>query len=548
MNRTHRIYLDTWLINSSIVGLYAILKNANKEDLINFDTDKNYIEIDESFLQHFEEDYFNYFIDTHSDNLLYTKIIEKIRKILETDNDTIINELKYFNDEVTYIQSKVTLNSITTAFCLANVKDRVPKIKKLKVTKKSNNIEEIKEQLSNLDSLLREKEVEKLIKTENVVHSILNNFQANVGVLHKNASKLNKFSIYNQYFIEPTENYLSNTYTFKEETFHCSTCDNPINTKKEAFNLAWIKGVGVDVNRKTNYYHNFVNTTFICPVCNLILSCAPAGFHFDSNTKKGIFINDNRSVATLIAANKNIDTKTNLSEFEKNSYQSFAEKMLDINSNKKLCINYNIQVIKYDTNLRNLYNFDLINNEFLELVHRNRNRLAVLIDKKVKLDNEYIDLYQASIDSLLRTKNTFAVFETLLGGKYYNGVILSIILNLSIRGENIEKENYLIRKFQNHGAKLATKIKIIDEVKLNKLRTATTKAIKCNDAFAFIELISFYTSHYGIEMLKEIIEVLNSSNSLKLYGYSLLSGLYIERNTDTNKQKHELNNEDDYIL
>lgn len=539
MKRTHRIYLDTWLMNSSIVGLYAILKHANKEHLIEFNTNKNYIDVDESFLDNFEEDYFNYFIDTYKDQLVYTKIIENIEVVLNATTDAIIENLENFNEEIAYIQNKVALNSTVTAFNLAEVKDKVPKVKKIKVTKKSNNIEEIKGQLKELENILKDSTVARFIKTENVIHLILNNFHANVGVLNKNVSKFNKFAVFNEYFIEPAEDYLNIGYTFRDETFTCSTCDNPINTKKEAFSLAWIKGIGVDVNRKTNYYYNFVNTTFICPVCNLILSCSPAGFYFDVATRKGIFINDNSSVASLIAANKGIGTDYNLSEFENNSYLNFANKI----EGSDLDISCNIQIVKFNADIRTVYSFDLIDNEFLEMIHRNRNRLATLIDKKIKIENEFIDLYQASIDNLLRYRNTFSLFNILIQGKYYNSVILSIILSLSINGENTEKENYLTRKFQNHGAKLAKRLKNTDENKLHKLRTTTIKALKSNDAFGFIELISFHTSYCGLEMLKEIVEILNNPTSFKLYGYSLLTGLYFEKKPETTEQKEELNND-----
>lgn len=539
MKRTHRIYLDTWLMNSSIVGLYAILKHANKEHLIEFNTNKNYIDVDESFLDNFEEDYFNYFIDTYKDQLVYTKIIENIEVVLNATTDAIIENLENFNEEIAYIQNKVALNSTVTAFNLAEVKDKVPKVKKIKVTKKSNNIEEIKGQLKELENILKDSTVARFIKTENVIHLILNNFHANVGVLNKNVSKFNKFAVFNEYFIEPAEDYLNIGYTFRDETFTCSTCDNPINTKKEAFSLAWIKGIGVDVNRKTNYYYNFVNTTFICPVCNLILSCSPAGFYFDVATRKGIFINDNSSVASLIAANKGIGTDYNLSEFENNSYLNFANKI----EGSDLDISCNIQIVKFNADIRTVYSFDLIDNEFLEMIHRNRNRLATLIDKKIKIENEFIDLYQASIDNLLRYRNTFSLFNILIQGKYYNSVILSIILSLSINGENTEKENYLTRKFQNHGAKLAKRLKNTDENKLHKLRTTTIKVLKSNDAFGFIELISFHTSYCGLEMLKEIVEILNNPTSFKLYGYSLLTGLYFEKKPETTEQKEELNND-----
>lgn len=535
MKRTHRIHLDTWLMNSSVVGLYAILKHANKEHLIDFNTNQNYIDIDESFLDNFEEDYFNYFIDTYKDQLVYTKIIEKIENVLNSKNDSIIEDLEFFNEEVAYIQSKIALNSTVTAFNLAKVKEKVPKVKKLKVTKKGNNIDEIKEQLKILDEILKDSKVQRFIQTENVIHLILNNFHANVGVLNKNVSKLNKFSVYNEYFIEPAEDYLDLGYRFRDETFTCSTCDNPINTKKEAFSLAWIKGIGVDVNRKTNYYYNFVNTTFICPVCNLILSCSPAGFNLDVATRKGVFINDNRSINSLIEANKSIKENLNLSELEKNSYQNFADKV----KGSDIDINCNIQVVKFNADSRVLYNFNLMDNEFIEIVHRNRNRLATLVDKKVKIENEFIDLYQASIDNLLRNKNTFSLLNTLIQGKYHNSTILSIILNLSIKGENIVEETELIRKFQNHGAKLSTILRILDENKLYKLRSSVNKTVKSNDAFGFVELVSIHTSRCNIELPKEIVKVLNNSNIFRLYGYALLSGLYFEKKAETSNQNKD---------
>ena len=70
MENLIKIEIGDWMINAGIVGLCNILQNYGDKVV----KEENYITIDKSYLDNFEEKYFKYLIDTYVRTLPWNKI------------------------------------------------------------------------------------------------------------------------------------------------------------------------------------------------------------------------------------------------------------------------------------------------------------------------------------------------------------------------------------------------------------------------------------------------------------------------------------------
>jgi CRISPR-associated protein Cst1 len=131
-----KLYMEDWMKNAGIVGIYNILKHL--EDDVEFNGD--YVEFEIESLVNFEEKYYKYFREKYKDVTVYSSLINNIEyliRINENDVDTkkYKKELKYIKDKLKNsaykeIQDNIEtkqLNKPTVEFLkkiLINIKDK----------------------------------------------------------------------------------------------------------------------------------------------------------------------------------------------------------------------------------------------------------------------------------------------------------------------------------------------------------------------------------------------------------------------------------------
>lgn len=540
-----KIELSDWMKNAGLVGLINIL-DSSSELRKKYKPDKNYIEFDSSELENFQEQYFEYLIRKYKAFISIEKIVSKEEWIKDLPNKEISEkELEGFNNHIKYVKERVKSASYISAYEIIgdrkyNLIDRSALLKEIK-PKKNQSINDIKDEIKEQCNLILEiiiylnkPEVRKIIAAKNVIYDIIQGFWSDVSFLNKNNNKVDMYECYKNDFIEPVKNYIDADLEKSKNT--CFTCDNKIQklSKPFAFDITWITKMGVDGNRKSSHFWNYYSDANICPICNLVYSCIPAGFSVING--KGLFINNNQSITDIISANNNIlKGNQSLEELEEETYFKIAEAMEEKSVDEAKREIENIQVVKFDKNNNSRpYTFNVLSKGKLMIIKKNRKTFEYFLNKKVKLSKDYyLNIYSEVVDRIYNGKNLFDLLDTLtrlrISGEYRNSYIIYLIIKLNndcmdMRGGT--KVYYKdIDKFKDYGMKLKKVYGKEGENKIPGILYRLQNALKVKDVSRFMDtLLNAYTSK-KVSIPVDFVQALQDTDKFQTIGYAFLIGL-----------------------
>ncbi|MGO5093021.1 type I-B CRISPR-associated protein Cas8b1/Cst1 [Clostridium sp. LCP25S3_F10] len=556
-----KLELSDWLYNAGVVGICKIFETNDDY----YEKHSNYIEFDESLLENFEEKYFNYFINKYEKFTSWYKIVS-IENQIENFSKDIVDQ-KYMdrlNKQIEYVKSKLKSASYKSGYEVIENKEmdllkEEQNLKKIKKTKKQSiediipMIEEQNELLQGIIEYIKKEEVKKIIMSKNVIYDVIAKFWSDVSFLNSSNNKKSMYKEYKNYFLDDCINYIhEDREKFK---YTCFSCENKISklSKPASYDLTWINKMGVDMSRKSSHFWNLYGDTFICPICNLIYSCIPAGFTILKD--KGIFINQNSNMDTLIKVNNTaIDNNTSFQELEEKSYFTIAENMKQSEferSNKEID---NIQIVKLDSNNeRRPYSFNVISKNKLKIIYNNRKNLRLLISKNAKIgDGSYINLYSEVIKRLYDNKNLFDLISELcylkLGDKFKGLSYLKNIIKINnsflggIMGkkvyykkiDDIQKLGFCLRKdYENKKA----------DNKINGITYRLLNALKTKNSNRFMDTLLNAYMYIRKPIPTEFIEGLKDEAKLQTIGYAFLVGLQGDTSKLENNEEGAVNNE-----
>ena len=537
-----RINLGEWHYNASITGFINVLEGNYEE----YEIGKNYIEFSERVFENFEEKYFYYLSDKFHDQSVYGKIINKMDFIyhIQKKNGEISEKvLEDLNNFIKYVKEKLKKRSYIAAY--PYIKDKNIKVlddrENLKTisVKKSEKVadkkEEIKKQVDILVRILnelRKKEYKRYILAKDVIYNYTNEFLGNVAMWHKNKSSQDPYKVYDEYFLEPLREYMKADKN-KYKNF-CSCCNRPVNN--EFFTLTWVNDTGVDGKKKSSHYWNYNNDTKVCPICNLLYSCLPAGILYMN--KRGFFINENQDVQRLREVNNPYEIEEILSVemLEEASYLRLAG-IMEYESKTKNSIReiQNIQIIKYDSEKSNpKYTFNILSKEKLEIITKNKSELSVILNANVKLKDQklYINLYQEVINRIYFRRNLYDLIYLLIisriFGKYLDNTLL-IAYGLVGGKRNMNNESDfkgLHKTVAKAGRDLRNDYRKVDsESKIQTIMYKLLPAIRVKNISSFSEVIIKAYMYINKPIPELFIEALKDEEKLQLYGYSFIMGL-----------------------
>lgn len=541
MNKVIRLELSDWLYNVGIVGIANILA----ADGIEVDKGINYIEIYEDMLEGFEEKYFKYFINEYETTTSWHKLLGYETVLDGFEKDKLTEKLlDKLNGIIEDVKKKLTSNSYSSAYLLFGettydfIKEERT-LQKIKLSKKQS-IEDAYEpaciqidKLKEIISHLRKKEVKRYIAAKNIIYDLIQSFWSDVSFLNKNNSKNNMYTEYEEYFIKPVLNYISDENVSGK--YKCFSCGNEITKlgKPNSYDLTWLSKVGVDAARKSSHYWNYISDSNICPICNLVYSCIPAGFSILKG--KGIFINENSSVSNLIEVNKlPVNQCGSYEELEELGYFNIIDildrKQFDF-SDKEI---ENIQIVKFDSNNeRRPYTFNLLSKPKLQLMYQNRKKLKLLIKVYVKLGkNYYLNLYREVIQRLYSSKNQFDLINMLfvlhLQDNYSAIYCIDAILKINhdaTMGRKGYKMGYYkeIEDFKKAGKNLRKEYE--GKNKLPGITYRLVNALKTKNTPKFLDTLLNAYMYIGKPIPQDFANVLNDEERFQTIGYAFLIGL-----------------------
>lgn len=557
-----KIELSDWLKNAGIVGLINILESSSElKQKVN--KNNNYIEFDSSELENFHELYFEYLIQKYKAFISIEKIVNKEEWIKSLLNKEIIEkDLESLNTYIKYVKDKLKSASYKSAYEILgeskfNLLDKSMALKEIKL-KKTQNISDITIEFMEQCSLLLEiieylnkPEVRKIIAAKNVIYDVIQGFWSDVSFLNKNNSKFNMYECYKNDFAEPVKNYIEADLEKSKNT--CFTCDNKIEklSKPFAFDITWITKMGVDGSRKSSHFWNYYSDANICPICNLVYSCIPAGFSVING--KGLFINNNQSIRDIVSANVHVlkGDKT-LEELEEETYFNIVDSMEQKSVEEAKSEVENIQVVKFDKNNGSRpYTFNVLSKDKLLIIKNNKKILEQILNKKVKLAKDYyLNVYSSVLDRIYNGKNLFDLLDTLtrlrISGEYNNSYIIYLLIKLNnncmdMRG-GCQVYYKDIDKFKDYGMNLKKVYGKEGENKIPGILYRLQNALKVKDQGRFMDtLLNAYTSKKQAIPV-DFIQALQDTDKFQTIGYAFLIGLQGMEISNKNEE-NEKNNE-----
>ncbi|WZL74331.1 type I-B CRISPR-associated protein Cas8b1/Cst1 [Clostridiaceae bacterium 35-E11] len=549
-----RLELEDWLYNAGIAGIANIL-DAND---VAYKRGINYIEFYESALEDFEEKYFKYFIEKYKTFTSWYNIVS-YEDLISNFNEEKIDEkyLDSLNNQIKYVKEKLKSDSYKSAYTTIKnkEKDLLKEEKKLKSIsqKKKQQIQQlvpnVQKQLNHMQEIidyLKKDDVKKIILAKNVIYDVVAKFWSGVSFLNTKKSKSNMYEEYRIYFIDTIKNYIEDD----NSGYYCFTCNRKIKSLSGANGLSWINNIGVDMVKKSSHFWKANKDAHICPICNFVYSCIPAGFTIIKG--QGLFINQNTNVNDLIAINKHaLEHNVTFEELEEEGYFNIVK---NINQNKIEQFNKeieNIQVIKMNSNNTvRPYTFNILSKDRLKVIKNHRKMLGAMIKARVKVSKkEYINLYKEVVTRLYEGKNQFdlinKLFHFTLDKKFNRLHFIEIIINMnnnfvggSVKAKMVHYKD--INKCKDFGLNLRKHyVEKKVENKLSGISYRLLNALKTKNTARFMDTILNAYMYLNKQVPTIFVEGLRDVEKFQTLGYAFLLGLQGEEIKESKKSVRE---------
>lgn len=559
MSNNIRLYLEDWMMNAGIVGLYNILDHA--EDVVV--REENYIEINKESLDNFEEKYFKYFIDTYLQTLSWYKIVSYksiidyyeqtnfenfTEESLDKLNKYIEKTVKYYLKSPSYVAA---YDLIGDDINIQEVCKNLQTIKLNKNDKLEDKIVDVKEVYKTIKFVIEyfnNKESKKYLAGKNVVYTIINNAWNGVSFLNRQTKEKDMYVDYKNYFVTPAKDYINaNKSKYK---YTCFICGNEIKDLNN--DLSFLNVTGFDVGRKSSHVWDFSNDVAICSLCKLVYSCIPAGITYGNN--KGIFINANSSMQEAIDVNNKIKSEI-LGKDGKEHSINYKALVTSIQENFNGSFKYelsDIQVIRYENSK---YIFNILSKNILDVIFKSENELNNLMKCGFTEIKTYFNIYELVIDSLLNNQNLIVLIHKLLVYKlsnskdcrYSDNNLLSVIrINYNYMKEigymaNVdEQDKDIIDKASKAGYWLRKAYSDKGSVdKLNGIAYRLLNALKTDNTSMFMDTLLNCYLYTRKEVPDIFLGVLRDDDEFKHIGYAFVTKLIEEKRNENGGKNNE---------
>lgn len=522
---TIRLQLSDWLYNAGVIGLVNILSHAN--DVIDFNGSE--VTFDDDVLEGFEEKYYRYFIDTYEKTMIFTKVINKLDKLLSIEIDE--SKIKEISEDIDFIKKKMTNAAYKVLMKNIDFKE-LAKPSKDNLSINSDLLLELKTLLlENKDSILKSECIgyyDQKAKTSKAPNAVIDKYI--------NTNMLNI-----ELIIKEAKEYLSNKVDFE---LHCFACGNRI--KKIDKGLSFLNRMFFDTSRKTSHVWNFVSDIEVCPICQIVYYCIPAGF--TTIYGNGIFINDSHSVESSKKINYRTKREILYNDESKGIYNAFGAIIKALNERINDSEKYELadmQVVRCEDDK---YRFNLLSKNVLKVLNESKEELNSLIKTGFQEINTFFRLYDEVMKKLLNNENLFLLIHKAIvikiskpkDARYNESHITNLIRVNSkyMKGvgymEGSEKDLVKVSSGAGYYLKEAYKSKN-SENKLNGICYRLLNALKTNNKNMFMDTILNCYLYTNKPIPTFITDCLRDDNVFKTIGYAFVTGLIDgKKNENTN--------------
>lgn len=327
-----KITLGNWLYNAGIIGFVRILAEGNKDCIKKLLKD-DYIELEPSMLDGFEYKYAAYVFKNCFNplDLLWVDVdIENNREILQKIKQELNNQ---YSDELYKWIIRRDLKSFKSSLnrILKSIKHDFNKMLCEK-NFNQNDIDKLNSKLLKNLQRKKQKNIADDISNFDFLYKFLTRFYLNKAVIGNPSFKGNRLEGFAKTYVEPAKQVLQKK-IFSKNGVLCRFCNQVFVEKPKVFEKSLFSIVATSSEEFSNFFLNSYCDLFICPVCELILLCAfagfteiPAGMRDELDRSEYIFVNM-PSLELIYKENAEIMKIYRLSEFK--NKESIYEEVFD---------------------------------------------------------------------------------------------------------------------------------------------------------------------------------------------------------------------------
>ena len=498
-----RIYLmiGDFRKNAGIVGMLYLLNEAGAKEGIDYgeseDQNSLWIDINFALKQDWTDLYFRTFVKRLGYTSAYQRVMDKINSLLGKLKSDAWKMEKTEKEDLKFINDKLLSNSYQSGF--QNMKERIEnpdvyeRLKKEKLKDKMGQ-EELIERLEELQSFLNQDLCKETFVMKSLIYTYINRFWDGKSFLLRANAKKEMRELFEKDFTEPFLKYLKTDHTKSKDS--CIDCGNSVDTK-EKVSIAFMADCADDLSRKKSAFWNGKVDAYLCPVCAFVYAVSPLGFQLYKD--KFVFLNTSDTIMQLRDSNyKNQVNPMRQEEDEK--YSSWVVRMLDevLSEKKKQLLNLPVIIRGFDSSEG--YQFQIIQNDVLEVLDNKGVRTSLEKLQKypiIKMKGEFWNIYEKVIWNILTYQP-----------QYY---LLNQLLKESLDNNGLLYSAFWVKEVQKHTS-----------IQLRKMREKEGVKQMAN--------ASYFMTKKGHELRKELLSNKQATNDECLRGtiYQLLNALSVK--------------------
>jgi CRISPR-associated protein Cst1 len=514
MAHTITLEISDWMYNAGLVGIYNILEYHQKPVKISGQS----LTFDLDDLEHYSDLYMAYMYDRYKDTTVLSLIYERMDRATREAESANVN-LKKLNEDLSYIKQKLG----NSAYKVIIDKEMLSALKvktEAECATVVTNIHAIRTQLQAVAVDIVSKEIigyyDQKAKSSSSPFAIVDKY-INTGL----------FRLDNDY----KEALASQDEDKSKFVFNCFQCDAPINKIDKGLNF--LNNLYFDTNRKTSHVWNFKSDIEPCPVCKLVYMSLPAGM--PTIHGRGLFVNANTSFEALKKVNNSIyhQVKENYDNRTKLSYSHLIKTyMKTMMAQKTLSLN-DVQVIDMR---EGQYHFVMLGQQVMTKVYHSKQNLEKLSHKYYIENDQYMSVYDATIELLLENTTLFRLIDKLLylkntkadSARFGLSDMITLIKIENTKGVNkMAHVNYKqIDSIVGEGQKLkAAYYAKSSEHKITSIAYKLQGALRASNSTRFMDTILSCYSYVNKPIPHLLIDCLKDEQQFRTLGYAFTASL-----------------------
>lgn len=535
-----KVTLNGFLLNAGVVGLLRLFEYANEYDELGCVENKDYIidnqdlYISKNFiLKHNLADlYVRSIVYYLGEDTKFTRVMSKqdaVNRLFEEYNPDDKKWVKSVNELFKEFSKMLETDSFKSGYEILSSYNDVENITLEMITsfKKEKDYAIKKDLYSELCRLLDQPKVKEVLIFKDILYSKINMFMGDVSFLNRSNSKKDITQTYHNYFVQPL---LDDLLCEKSKTKPCIDCGR---LSKTTTSLSFMSDVTDDTTRKKSYCWNCVADAYLCPLCAFIYSLVPLGFSYAASD--AIFINSNIDVKNLQSLSEGMFYRTD--ETDKNVWYKVYNKFTNLELSGIQKRMDNIQVIVRENHKDSKrYSLNMVDKQIVKTLSSSKNELDHIHNWYVKDSDEFINIYQSTVEHIIRRQNLYNFISRLLkislrDGTNSNYLFSILIIQINSQGgqkmETDTKQAYIAKKKgEEMRVSLTRDVSITErDDKLKGIMYQFLNAVSLSNRDAFMNMLIRSYSSVGQPVPDIFFSCFESDEKFRTIGYAYLLGL-----------------------